>query len=324
MRPLPERSFPRLNSCISSPTLLCAFRPYFLPVLRRPRDEVAVVRRERVLLPERRLADFARVVRREVAVVPLLRRDVAVARRRPLLLRRELVDRERDDLVRDPDDARDPLRERDVDLRVAIYLASYTVRRCDANAGCVHPAIGCILRSTETSHIGANFQSSICRLQRTQQRMTLFQHEPAETGRPVGITVLAFVMLAYAAVAAVYAVLLATERVSMSSGAWLIGGGFEVMGKWIFALYSLLHAVCAIGLLRLQKWALRLVSLLLLWGLLQVTPAISSAVADSRVYAIIREGIQILWRVVALRYVWLGSTKDAFDYKQEKPHSSQQ
>jgi len=153
--------------------------------------------------------------------------------------------------------------------------------------------------------------------------MTLFQQDTIETGRPIGVTALAVVMLAYAMVATVYAVLLATERTSMSSGAWLIGGGFEVMGKWIFVLYSLLHAGCAIGLLRLQKWALRLASLLLLWGLIQVTPAISSAVADSRVYAIIREGIQILWRVVALRYIWLDSTKDAFDFKQEKPHSSQ-
>ena len=153
--------------------------------------------------------------------------------------------------------------------------------------------------------------------------MTLFQQDTPETGRPIGVTALAVVMLAHAMVATVYAVLLATERTSMSSGAWLIGGGFEVMGKWIFVLYSLLHAACAIGLFKLQKWALRLASLLLLWGLIQVTPAISSAVADSRVYAIIREGIQILWRVVALRYVWLSSTKDAFAYKQEKPHSSQ-
>jgi hypothetical protein len=98
----------------------------------------------------------------------------------------------------------------------------------------------------------------------------------------------------------------------MSSGAWLIGGGLEIMGKWIFVLYAALHAACAAGLWGMRRWALRLGSVLLLWGLIQVTPAISSAVGDGRVYAIAREGVQILWRVVALRYLWLESTRDAF------------
>lgn len=141
----------------------------------------------------------------------------------------------------------------------------------------------------------------------------LFENENTEFGRPTGVTLLAGVMFAYAAIAVVYAVLLAIGTVAMSSGAWLIGGGLEIMGKWIFVLYAALHGAGAIGLLRLNKWALRLCSLMLLWGLIQVTPAITSAVADSRIYGIIREGAQILWRVVALRYVWMRSTKDRFD-----------
>jgi hypothetical protein len=136
--------------------------------------------------------------------------------------------------------------------------------------------------------------------------------------------VLAIVMIGYAIVAFVYAALLTSGRVAMSSGAWLIGGGLEIMGKWIFVVYGALHAACGFGLLRLNRWALRLSSLLLLWGLLQVTPAISSAVADSRIYAIAREGSQILWRVVALRYVWLSTTRDAFDFAKERPHSNRQ
>ena len=112
LRPLPDFSFPRLNSCISSPTLSCALRPYFLPELRRPRDEAVVRRRERDALPERRLADFARVLRRDVAVVPFRRRDVAVPRRD--VLRRERVLR---DFV---DEDRDRVLE--VDLRVAINI----------------------------------------------------------------------------------------------------------------------------------------------------------------------------------------------------------
>jgi hypothetical protein len=151
----------------------------------------------------------------------------------------------------------------------------------------------------------------------------LFETEPTETGRPTGVTLLATVFFTYAAIAVVYAALLANGSIAMASGAWLIGGGFEIMGKWIFVLYAALHAACAIGLLRLNKWALRLSSLLLLWGLIQVTPAISSAVADSRIYAIVREGSQILWRVVALRYVWMGSTKERFESRKQMPHSSQ-
>ncbi len=136
--------------------------------------------------------------------------------------------------------------------------------------------------------------------------------EECAQGRPAGITAIALILILYAAVAVAYALLLESGRVTMSSGAWLIGGGLEIMGPWIFAIYAALYAGCAFGLWRLEKWALRLASLLLLWGLLQVTPAISSAVADSRVYAIAREGFQIVWRVMALRYLWSQPTREAF------------
>lgn len=131
-------------------------------------------------------------------------------------------------------------------------------------------------------------------------------------GRPAGVTIIALIFLSCAIVAAIYASLLAAGRVAISHGAWLIGGGFEIMGPWIFALYAMIHAACALGLWRMKKWALRIASLLLLWGLLQVIPAISSATADSRIYAIVREGAQILWRVIALRYLWQESTRDSF------------
>lgn len=130
--------------------------------------------------------------------------------------------------------------------------------------------------------------------------------------RPAGITAVALIFFAYAIMATLYALLLAAGSISMSSGAWLIGGGLEIMGKWIFALYALLHLTCAAGLWRMQKWSLRFASLLLLWGLFQVIPAISSAAADSRTYALAREGAQIVWRVVALRYLWQQSTRDVF------------
>jgi hypothetical protein len=132
--------------------------------------------------------------------------------------------------------------------------------------------------------------------------------------RPPGVTAVALIFFAYAVIASIYALLLASARIPMSSGAWLIGGGLEIMGKWIFVLYAVIHAACGLGLWRMQKWALRISSLLLLWGLFQVIPAISSATADSRIYGIAREGAQILWRVVALRYLWQQSTRDSFHH----------
>jgi hypothetical protein len=110
LRPLPVFSLPRLNSCISVPTFSCALRPYFLPELLRLRDVAVVRRRVRDVLPARRPADFARVVRPDEAVVPFRRRDVAVPRR--VVARRERV-------VRDfADDDRERVLE--VDLRVAM------------------------------------------------------------------------------------------------------------------------------------------------------------------------------------------------------------
>ena len=132
-------------------------------------------------------------------------------------------------------------------------------------------------------------------------------------GRPAGVTAVALIFIAYTIIAAIYALLLASDRIAMSRGAWFIGGGFEIMGKWVFALYAMINAACALGLWRMQRWSLRAASLLLLWGVFQVIPAISSATADARVLAVAREGVQILWRVVALRYLWQQSTRDSFE-----------
>jgi hypothetical protein len=112
LRPLPERRRPRLNSCISSPTFCCAFRPYrrprllaldFLPVDFLPARLRAVVeRRDELLLAERR----------EVALREELPRDDAVRLRavdlRAVLRREELP-------LRVP-----ALRDRELDLRAAI------------------------------------------------------------------------------------------------------------------------------------------------------------------------------------------------------------
>lgn len=116
----------------------------------------------------------------------------------------------------------------------------------------------------------------------------------------------------YGCVAAVYSLLIAFGVVPLSSAAWVVGGGLEILGAGIFALHAVVLLVCTAGLWSMRRWGLRLTSLLLLYGIVQVTPAISSAVGDGRVLAIAREGSQILWRTAALWYLWQEPTRDAF------------
>ena len=147
----------------------------------------------------------------------------------------------------------------------------------------------------------------------------IFQPEQRTEGRPAGITLIATIMFGYSLAAFVYAALIQWGAVALSSGAWIIGGGMEVMGAGIFLVYALVHAAVATGLWRMHRWALRACSLLVLYGLVQVTPAISSAVGDGRIPAIAREGLQILWRSAALWYLWRESTREAFRRRTKTP-----
>lgn len=149
----------------------------------------------------------------------------------------------------------------------------------------------------------------------TSMSTLIFQPEQRSEGRPTGVTLISMSLFVFALIAALYAALIVSGSIAMSRGAWVVGGGLEILGPGIFAMYALVHLVCAIGLWRMHKWALRLSSLLLLYGLIQVTPAISSAVAATRIPAIAREGAQILVRAAALWYLWQEPTRDSFDKK---------
>lgn len=119
---LPERSLPRLNSCISSPTFCWALRPYFLPELRRPRLDL--------LLPEELRGEREDALREREEL--LERRDDAdFVRRCPVLLRRPVAERPRDFERVDREDD-ELLRDLDVDLRVAMVsslLHTQTIMR---------------------------------------------------------------------------------------------------------------------------------------------------------------------------------------------------
>ena len=141
----------------------------------------------------------------------------------------------------------------------------------------------------------------------------LFSTETQNHERNAGVVLIAWVLIAYGVASATYAVLIAAGKISLSSGAWLIGGGMETSGPIVFLVAAFVYVACGLGLLRQKRWGLRLSYAVLLFGLVQVTPAISSAVADGRVFAIAREGLQILWRSAALWYLWQEHVKSGFE-----------
>jgi len=106
-----------------------------------------------------------------------------------------------------------------------------------------------------------------------------------------------------AVVALVYAGLILYGRVPLSAGAWLLGGGLEQMGPLAFVLYSTLLLVLAVGLWRRWPMARRIGILAAAAGIVLAVPAISSAVMDSRSFAIAREGLQIIARVLLVYYL---------------------
>jgi hypothetical protein len=102
-------------------------------------------------------------------------------------------------------------------------------------------------------------------------------------------------------------------KLPLSSGAFLLGGGLEQSGPLAFVLYAVLLLVVSIGLARRWNLARRAAILLAIAGIALAVPAISSAVADSRVVAIAREGVQIIIRVLVIFYVTQAPVKDWFE-----------
>jgi len=100
--------------------------------------------------------------------------------------------------------------------------------------------------------------------------------------------------------------------VPLSSGAFLLGGGLEQLGPFAFVLYAALLLVLAAGLWLRWRWARRLTILAVVAGIALAVPAISSAVVDSRVFAIVREGLQIIARVLVVFYLSQEPVKEWF------------
>ena len=116
--------------------------------------------------------------------------------------------------------------------------------------------------------------------------------------RPNGVTGIIVLCVGLAAVSVLYAVLFVGGRIPLSAGAWLLGGGLEQSGPLAFLLYAALLLVLAFGLWKRWRFAGRATMLAAIAGIALAVPAISSAVTDSRLFAITREGLQIIVRVL--------------------------
>jgi hypothetical protein len=132
-------------------------------------------------------------------------------------------------------------------------------------------------------------------------------------GHPAGgVTGIAVIFASAALALAVLAVMTAFARLPLAAGAFLVGSGMEIAGPAVFLVFAVLAAITAAGLLRLASWARWLAIGLAAWGMWQAVPAISSAVVDFRVLALLREGIAFIVRGVIVWYLMQGETKETF------------
>src|SRR5271166_2753272 len=132
------------------------------------------------------------------------------------------------------------------------------------------------------------------------------------TDRPAGITAIIALCVIVSIIALAFAVLVATGRTPLSAGAFVLGGGLEQLGPVAFLIYAALLLILAFALWKRWRWARQATIALAVAGIALAAPAISSAVMDSRLFAIAREGLQIIVRVLIVFYLSQEPVKDWF------------
>ena len=140
----------------------------------------------------------------------------------------------------------------------------------------------------------------------------LMQMTDISQERPAGVTAVAVLCLMVALAALAVAVLLGVHAVPLSSGASLIGGGLEQLGPIAFVLYATIMNALAVALWRRWRWARRIAIAVAVIGILMAVPGLSSAVMDSQIFSIGREGLQIIVRVIVIYYLSQEPVKDWF------------
>jgi hypothetical protein len=130
------------------------------------------------------------------------------------------------------------------------------------------------------------------------------------TDRPAGVNAIVALCGLFAAASLLFGALIFLGQTPLSRGAFLLGGGLEQLGPLPFLLYAVVLLILAMGLWKRWPWSRRAAILLAVAGIALAVPAISSAVADSRVFAIVREGAQIIVRVMVVFYLSQEPVKD--------------
>jgi hypothetical protein len=133
--------------------------------------------------------------------------------------------------------------------------------------------------------------------------------------RPPGVVAIVVLCFIAGVTSLVFAVLIGSGRVPLSWGAFLLGGGLEQLGFLAFLLYAALLFLLALALWRRMRFARQATLLVAIIGIGMAVPAISSAVTDSRVFAIAREGLQIIIRVMIVFYLSQEPVKDWFAHR---------
>ena len=123
---------------------------------------------------------------------------------------------------------------------------------------------------------------------------------------------MAGVFLAAAVAAVLLAVLTWFWEWPLARGRWLVGGTLATWGPAALLLFAAFSGAAAWGLWRLCNWGRRLAALLAAAGVALLVPEIASAVADARLWPILRVGAGVLVRVMVLQYLWRKDVRDAF------------
>jgi hypothetical protein len=136
---------------------------------------------------------------------------------------------------------------------------------------------------------------------------------------PVGVAAIAGVFLLLAIASVACALLLLLQLLPLSYGAVLLPNGLEQSGPIVFFVYAALTGLIAGGLWKRRNWARRLAILVAIAGIIFVVPAVSSAVVDGRLGAIVREGLQIIVRVSVVFYFSQEPVKEWFAARDDQP-----
>jgi hypothetical protein len=135
---------------------------------------------------------------------------------------------------------------------------------------------------------------------------------PLREERPAGVIAISALCAIAGAAALGFAAFAVEQVVPLSAGAFLIGGGLEQLGPVAFLLDAALMFLLAVALWKRWPGARRVAVVVAVIGIAMAVPGLSSAVMDSRLLAIGREGLQIMVRVMVVYYLSQAPVKDWF------------